>query len=85
MIFEPFNRIEKLQGSSEVDPGIYDKVFEALLPGCDDLEDVFKVFNLAPPKGFYGRSMSVSHVVGVKNMKNGYCEGIGNWFGIVGE
>lgn len=42
----------------------YDRVFEGEVP-CNDLEDIFEMFNIDTPDGYVGRSMSVSDVVEV--------------------
>ena len=60
-----FSRLEllkMLQGSSKVNPEIYDLVYESNVD-CKNLEDVFRMFNLAHPEDFRGHSLSVSDVV----------------------
>lgn len=62
--FESLERLEKYQGSEEVDSALYDKVFEGKVD-CGNLEQVFEMFNLRHPEGYRGRSLSVSDVVEV--------------------
>ena len=52
------------QKSEEIDAGIYDASFSGDVD-CGSLEDVFQMFNLDPPAGYTGRSMSVSDVIQV--------------------
>ena len=78
--FESMEHLEEYQGSSEIDSSIYDRVFEGNVE-CAGLEDVFQVFNLNPPEGYKGRSLSVSDVVEVID-DNGdstfhFCDSIG--------
>ena len=58
------DKLERFQGSSEIESEIYDKVFEGEV-NCKDLEDVYRMFNLDFPKGYKGRKLSVSDVVGL--------------------
>jgi hypothetical protein len=79
--FVALDHLEKWQGSSEIDAGIYGKAFEGEVE-ADDLEGIYEIFNLDKPDGFHGRSMSVSDVVAVHDPKNGttdyfYCDAIG--------
>lgn len=62
--FQGFDGLERFQGTSEIDSEIYDKVFEGEV-SCENLEDVYRMFNLDHPKGYKGRSLSVSDVVEV--------------------
>ena len=62
--FSGLEQLEKYQGSSEIDSGIYDEVFSGEVT-CAGLEDVFRVFNLEHPRGYTGRSLSVSDIVQV--------------------
>ena len=55
-------RLERYQGSSAIDSALYDKVFEGDVDSTD-LEAVFQMFNLNHPKGYAGRSLSVSDIV----------------------
>ena len=78
--FLSLDMLEKFSGSKDVDPKIYEEVFEGVVP-CNDLEDVFRMFNLEKPEGYEGRSLSVSDVVGIID-ENGethyhYCDSIG--------
>ena len=62
--FQSIDELERFQGSSEIESEIYDKVFEGEV-SCENLEDVYRMFNLDHPKGYKGRSLSVSDVVEV--------------------
>lgn len=61
--------LEKLQGTPEIDSGIYDLVFEGDVE-CKSLEDVYRMFNVSHPAGYKGRSLSVSDVVEVMDESN---------------
>lgn len=54
--------LEKNLGSFAVDSNIYDKVYEGEV-SCENLEDVYKMFNINHPEGYKDRSVSVSDVV----------------------
>ena len=56
------DRLERCQGSIAIDSTLYDKVFEGEVD-CDTLEAVFQTFNFNHPKGYTGRSLSVSDIV----------------------
>ena len=58
------DRLERYQGSTAIDSTLYDKVFEGEVD-CDTLEAVFQTFNFNHPKGYTGRSLSVSDIVEV--------------------
>jgi hypothetical protein len=55
---------EPLKENQQVDPSIYDVVYDGPVPSAEP-EDVFAQFNLAPPPLHRGWSMSVSDVVEV--------------------
>lgn len=77
--FRDYSSLEELQGSSTIEPQIYDKVFEGEVD-CETLEDVFQKFNLNHPEGYTGRSLSVSDVVEVINDASSafyYCDSVG--------
>ena len=79
--FAALDDLEARQGTPEVDAGIYEKVFEGTL-GAENLERVFETFNLDPPEGCDGRSMSVSDVVAVHGPDGNsteyfYCDPVG--------
>ena len=62
--FSGLAELEKYQGSPEIDSGVYDEVFAGEVT-CAGLEDVFRMFNLEHPRGYTGRSLSVSDIVQV--------------------
>lgn len=64
MLFQAYDRLEKFQGSSEVDSKIYDKIYEKDV-SCESLEAVYQMFNTDRPSDFKGHSLSVSDVVKV--------------------
>lgn len=81
MLFMAHDRLEKFQGSSEVDPEIYDKIYEKEV-ACNTLEEVYQMFNLNHPQDFKGHSLSISDVVEVsesENVADGFyfCDSIG--------
>ena len=81
VMFEPLDYLEKRQGSSAVDAGIYGRVFEGEIE-AKDLEEIYEIFNLDKPDGYHGRSMSVSDVIAVRNHEDGctqyyFCDSIG--------
>ena len=53
-----------ITGNSGIDSSLYDKVYEGDVE-CDNLEEVYTLFNLDHPAGFAGHSLSVSDVVEV--------------------
>lgn len=60
--FEKYENLPKIQGSENLESGIYDLVFEGDVP-CRNLEEVFEMFNCNRPVGYKGRSVSVSDVI----------------------
>lgn len=64
--FMSYENLERFQGSQEIDCKIYDKVFEGEID-CNNLEEIYRKFNLDHPKDYVGRSLSVSDVVEVKD------------------
>lgn len=79
--FEAYDSLAKYQKSTDIDAGLYDKVFEGSVEAAD-IEDVYRIFNIDKPEGFSGRSLSVSDVVEVvksDDVKPGfyYCDSIG--------
>ena len=58
-----------ITGNSGIDSSLYDKVYEGDVE-CDNLEEVYTLFNLDHPAGFAGHSLSVSDVVELYN-RNG--------------
>lgn len=63
--FMSLHSLRKLTPYGDVNPKIYDKVFDGNV-SCESLEDVYTMFNWEHPDSFSGRSMSVSDVVEVK-------------------
>ena len=59
----------ELKGEAKLDDGIYDAVYSAEVY-CDNLEDVYRMFNLNHPSDYRGRSLSVSDIVEVKSAEN---------------
>lgn len=64
MMFMSHDRLERFQGSPEVDSKIYDKVYDKEVD-CSNLEDVYTMLNINHPSDYRGRSLSVSDVVEV--------------------
>ncbi len=78
--FQSLDGLERFQGSSEIESEIYDRVFAGEI-NCENLEDVYRMFNLEHPAGYKGRSLSVSDVVEVIGTDGEstfhYCDSIG--------
>ena len=64
MMFLSHDRLERFQGSPEVDSKIYDKVYDKEVD-CSNLEEVYTMLNINHPSDYRGRSLSVSDVVEV--------------------
>ena len=64
MMFMSHDRLERFQGSPEVDSKIYDKVYDKEV-GCSNLEEIYALLNINHPSDYRGRSFSVSDVVEV--------------------
>ena len=76
LAFKSYCRALDLGG---VRPENYDTVWEGEIE-CEDLEAIYRTFNLCPPEGYHGRSMSVSDVVAVDEAgawREFYCDNIG--------
>ena len=79
--FMSHNRLQKFQGSTDIDSKIYDLVYEKAIL-CNSLEDIFRILNIEHPKDYKGRSLSVSDIVEVidsKIIENGFyfCDSVG--------
>ena len=79
--FEPYGTLSRYQGSPDVNPALYDKVFDGAVD-ASDIEDIYRIFNVEKPEGYEGRSLSVSDVVEIvesDSIKSGfyYCDSIG--------
>lgn len=58
--------LERLRGSTEIHSEYYTCVFTGTVD-CENLEDVYRMFNVNHPQGYKGRSLSVSDVVHVRS------------------
>ena len=56
------DRLEKLQGTTDIDAGLYKEVFNGEVDAAD-LEDVYSMFNCEGHPLYRGHSMSISDVV----------------------
>ena len=79
--FMGYDRLEKLQGMTDIDSTIYDKVFEGEV-NCFTLEKLYEIFNREHPAGYKGRSMSVSDIVEIVDGMTGkshfnFCDSYG--------
>jgi len=79
--FESYESLSKYQDSDKVDSELYDKVFDGSVE-AQNLEDVYRIFNIDKPEDYRGRSLSVSDVVEIiasESEKPGcyYCDSIG--------
>ena len=57
--------LERFQHSKEVDPVLYDRVYDGKLD-CNSLETIYEKFNINHPADYKGRSLSVSDVVEIR-------------------
>ena len=73
--FQSYDGLERLQGSAEIDSELYDRVFEGKVE-CENLEDVYRMFNIDQPEDYRGRSLSVSDIVETTDKETGECQ----WF-----
>ena len=62
--FMSHDRLEKLQGSPEIDCAVYDRAYSGDVD-CRSLEGVYTMFNVNHPVDFFSRSLSVSDVIEV--------------------
>lgn len=69
IVFMSYENLERFQHSPNVDCKIYDKVFEGDI-NCNNLESIYRKFNLDHPADYVGRSLSVSDVVEVKDSES---------------
>ncbi len=81
LVYRSFERVKELTGRDEVPSELYDLLYEGEVP-VNDLEGVFRIFNIDIPLCFPGRGHSVSDVVEVlesDTIKPGcyYCQPIG--------
>ena len=60
--FLGLDTLERFQHSKEVDPVLYDRVYDGKLD-CNSLETIYEKFNIDHPADYKGRSLSVSDVV----------------------
>ena len=63
--FLGLDTLERFQHSKEVDPVLYDRVYDGKLD-CDSLETIYEKFNIDHPADYKGRSLSVSDVVEIR-------------------
>ena len=77
---------QKINKTGKINFSIYDKVFDGDVD-CEDLEEVYYMFNMEQPDDYHGRSLSVSDIVKIidldGNEKLYYCDDIG--FTKIGE
>lgn len=73
--FLSHDSLERFQGTPEIDSELYDKVFEGNVE-CENLEDVYRKFNVDQPDNYKGRSLSVSDIVETQDKETGECQ----WF-----
>ncbi len=64
MMYMSHDKLQKYQGSPDVDSQIYDKMYSKEVE-CKNLENVFQMFNTERPSDFKGHSLSVSDIVEV--------------------
>ena len=73
-------RVIKSKNNNTIPAELYKPVYHGNLE-AESLEDVFYIFNVAHPKGYIGRSMSVSDVVEVYHSSGKsqfyFCDSVG--------
>lgn len=78
--FMSLDRIEKYQGRPDVDSSIYNAVWVGSV-NAENLEDVYRIFNVNHPQDYTGHSLSVSDVVQVLSDGNSstfyFCDSFG--------
>lgn len=78
-MFASLEDTETRQESSKLDPSIYDRVFTGDVD-CEDLEEVYKLFNTDGHRLNRGHSLSVSDIIEVESEKGSkfyFCDSIG--------
>lgn len=73
--FSGLKELTKYRGINEIDPTIYTEVFSGEV-GCENLEDVYMLFNTAVPPLHRGHSLSVSDIVATADGAY-YCDSVG--------
>ena len=63
--FLGLDTLERFQHSKEVDPVLYDRVYDGKLD-CNSLETIYEKFNINHPADYKGRSLAVSDVVEIR-------------------
>ena len=63
--FLGLDTLERFQHSKEIDPVLYDRVYDGKLD-CNSLETIYEKFNINHPADYKGRSLSVSDVVEIR-------------------
>lgn len=77
--FQRMERLKEIQQSKEIDSTIYDRVFMGDVD-CENLEDVYRLFNTEGHRLFRGHSLSVSDIVEVEQGGQSdfrFCDSIG--------
>lgn len=78
--FMRYDNLKQFQGSTDINSSIYAKAFEGEVD-CKTLEDVYTKFNTNHPKGYTGRSLSVSDIIEIikpnKDSEFYFCDSVG--------
>lgn len=72
--FSGYDNLQKYQGSSDIDSSIYKNVFFGDVD-CEDLEDIYTLFNTQKVPTHQGHSLSVSDVIEVIESDNELLKG----------
>ncbi len=72
--FSGYENLQKYQGSSDIDSSIYKNVFFGDVD-CEDLEDIYTLFNTQKVPTHQGHSLSVSDVIEVIDTDNELLKG----------
>lgn len=78
--FCSYELMQRRKNGDGIDTRIYDLVFSGTVD-CKNPEEVYAMFNLNIPRGYLGRSMSVSDIIEVINSDTEsefyYCQPVG--------
>ncbi len=73
--FLSLSQLQKFQGGKDINAAIYDEVYSGEV-ACNNLEEVYNLFNIQPPPLHRGHSLSISDIV-VNAEGAFYCEPMG--------
>lgn len=74
ILFLGLDEIKTMKKENDLSPDIYKMIFSGEVD-CEDLEGIYRKFNIDAPNGYIGRSLSVSDVIEVvesPTVENGF-------------